>query len=61
MHQCFRKGCDVQVEDKLLACARDWHKLTAATQRAIYRTLGLHLMHPERRAALRAAQADWGN
>lgn len=60
MHQCFRRGCTVMVDNKFLACYPCWRLVSPAAQRAVYRTRGLHLLHRERRAALKAVQADWG-
>lgn len=59
-HQCLRRGCDVQLPNSVFCCWRDWYALSHPTRAEIVRTRGMGLLHPERRAAFRAAQNEWG-
>lgn len=58
-HQCFRRGCTVQVDDQMLACPKDWNALSVATRQEIHATVGLNLLDPIRQAALRYARSEW--
>jgi hypothetical protein len=58
-HTCPATPCPKIVPNNLLACPTHWFKLTADTRQGITRTAGLNLLHPDRRAALAAARAEW--
>lgn len=59
-HACPRKGCSAQVPDARYACGQHWAELSPETKREITRTRRRHVLDPERRAAFRMADADWG-
>jgi hypothetical protein len=59
-HTCPRHGCPAQVPDSRYACVTHWTELRSKTQLEIIRTQGMHVLKPERRAAFRMADADWG-
>jgi hypothetical protein len=59
-HRCPRRGCPRQVPDRMYACRNDWFALSKPTRDLIWATAHLPVMDPERRAAFRAADADWG-
>jgi hypothetical protein len=58
-HRCPRRGCTRTVPNHLFACQGDWYALAKATRDLIWATAHLPVMDPERRAAFRAADADW--
>lgn len=59
-HVCPRQGCDVTVPNRLFACRPDWWDLSKDTRDRIWDTAHLSPAHPERQAAFRAADEDWG-
>jgi hypothetical protein len=58
-HTCPRRGCARTVSNHLFACRNDWFALSKLTRDLIWATAHLSVLDPERRAAFRAADADW--
>ena len=58
-HRCPKRGCGVQVPNAKLACREHWYELSAPVRAAIYATVALSVLHPDRRAALDAAREEW--
>jgi hypothetical protein len=58
-HRCPRRGCSVQVPDRVFSCRPDWFKLSAPVRAAIQATASKNLLDPERRAAIDAAREEW--
>lgn len=59
-HACPRRGCSAQVPDARYACPQHWGELSPVTKDALMNTRRMHVLQPERRAAFRMADADWG-
>lgn len=58
-YNCPGPGCDQRVIVRLFACHHHWLELSVPARQAIYDTAKLGLLHPDRRAAIDAAQAEW--
>lgn len=58
-HRCPARPCTRYVPNRLLACPDHWFKLPATVRQQVERTKNLPSIHPDRRAALNAAQAIW--
>jgi len=58
-HRCPAPKCQIEVPDRYLACRSHWFALSELVRHAIYVTARLPLLHPERRAALKAAREEW--
>lgn len=58
-HRCPAKDCTLVIRDDLLACRPHWYQLSKPVREAIYATVGLPTLHPDRRAALAAAMEEW--
>lgn len=59
-HKCPKRGCAVVVPNARYACLPHWRELSSGTQQAIRATARRHVLHPDRRAAFRSADEDWG-
>lgn len=59
-HTCPRSGCREQVPNARFACLGHWRELDPQTRNEIIRTRHRHVLDPERRAAFRMADSDWG-
>lgn len=57
VHRC-PCGCGSNIPNHLYACRPGWYRLPAEIRSAIWGTVKLTLLHPDRRAALSAA-AEW--
>jgi hypothetical protein len=58
-HRCPAYPCPEQVPARLLSCPKHWFMLPSVVRMDIEQTAKLNLLHPDRRAALAAAQAIW--
>jgi hypothetical protein len=47
------------IRTSLLACRPHWYALSKPVREAIWATVGLSNLHPDRRAALTAAMEEW--
>lgn len=59
VHRCPAAPCNEQVPDRLLSCPKHWFMLPSPVRMDIEETAKLPTLHPDRRAALKAARDIW--
>jgi hypothetical protein len=57
--KCPAPKCAVMIRGNLLACRPHWYSLSKPVRDAIWATVGLPTLHPDRRQALEAALEEW--
>lgn len=58
-HQCPAPGCSERISNRIFACRPHWGMLFRKTQRDIYDTAALPVIHPDRLEVIRRAAREW--
>lgn len=58
-HECPRKGCTKEIDNRLFCCAPDWFDLSKQTRVRIGQTAKMSLLSGPRRRAIKEAREEW--